>query len=623
MSQSDHKTEKKIWFYRLLRFSIAVGIAVLLSQINLDYLEALTYDLRMKYQPVSAPSGHIVTVAIDTKTRQVLERYPNARDHQIFIEKLLELQPRAVVYLVDPNQFLGSTEDKQRFAHSAVQLPFYIADEHRFPLKGLDNELRLPAPLDILNVVSAPRSRDQRNFAKDGVTRRFVLSFRDQLLLHPLLANTFNNFSTLEDYSGTFQFKRTQQGYINYRPQNSYPALSFFDVLESRIPLNHLHDKIILIGKDDHSDTGDYSLTPFSRDVLAMSNLEVHANILDTLIQDFSLSRAPSWINLLLTSLISILTVYAIINITPIKGLGVLIGTLFLYSLFSFFMFSSFQIWLPMAHPFLAVFICYYFFIPYRLIVENRKSWDYFHRNQLLTQVEELKSNFLRMMSHDLKTPLARIQGMTDLVMRNSERLNPEQHKALRSINQSSQELSDFIGSILSLGRIESKEIKLHLKSKDINTLLNEVISKCEYLAKERSIQILTEFEPMFSMKLDTDLLHQVFTNLVENAIKYSPKSTKILVSTEEPDGRLIVQVADQGKGIPENEIENIFTKFYRSSQATSSKVKGSGLGLYLARYFVELHNGRISVESDTGKGSTFTVELPMNEPLVPNSSIH
>ena len=149
------------------------------------------------------------------------------------------------------------------------------------------------------------------------------------------------------------------------------------------------------------------------------------------------------------------------------------------------------------------------------------------------------------------------------------------------------------------------------------------MISKCEYLAKERSIQILTEFEPMFSMKLDTDLLHQVFTNLVENAIKYSPKSTKILVSTEELDGRLIVQVADQGKGIPENEIENIFTKFYRSSQATSSKVKGSGLGLYLARYFVELHNGRISVESDTGKGSTFTVELPMNEPLVPNSSIH
>jgi signal transduction histidine kinase len=227
--------------------------------------------------------------------------------------------------------------------------------------------------------------------------------------------------------------------------------------------------------------------------------------------------------------------------------------------------------------------------------------------------VEEMKSNFLRMMSHDVKTPVARIQGMTELALRDPNPLSESQIQALKTIAASTEELSSFFGSILNLGRIESKEIQLHLRSKDINALLQEVISKCEYLAQQKNIRMITEFEPMFSMKIDEDLMRQVFTNLIENAIKYSPENSSILVSTEETEGQVRVQVADQGIGIPESDIPRLFSKFHRAENAKTSDIKGSGLGLYLSNYFVNLHQGKINVESEPNKGSTFTVELPMN----------
>ena len=265
-----------------------------------------------------------------------------------------------------------------------------------------------------------------------------------------------------------------------------------------------------------------------------------------------------------------------------------------------------------MAHPWLAIFLCYYFFIPYRLIIENRRSWEIYQKHRLLKQVEELKTNFISMMSHDLKTPIARILGMADVILRDPTPLSSHQHEAVDTIKHSSDDLLKFINSILNYGRIESQELQLNKQSKDINTLLTEVISKHEFLGKLKKIQILKEFETLFPISVDPDLIRQVLSNLIENAIKYSHEDTKILISTEEKDGWVVIQIADQGPGIPRDELPNLFMKFYRSQNAKSSTIKGSGLGLYLAKYFVELHGGKIFVESTYGQGSTFTVQLPL-----------
>jgi signal transduction histidine kinase len=164
----------------------------------------------------------------------------------------------------------------------------------------------------------------------------------------------------------------------------------------------------------------------------------------------------------------------------------------------------------------------------------------------------------------------------------------------------------------LNYTKIESQGIELHLESRDINQLLRETIKKFEFMAKSKNISFVLELELLFSIPMDPDLIRQAIGNLIENAIKYSPEGSKILISTEEKTNGIVIQIADQGIGIPSDEIPNVFMKFFRSKNAKTSTVKGSGLGLYLAKYFVELHGGDISVESSVGAGSTFTVQLPV-----------
>ncbi|MCB0365243.1 MAG: CHASE2 domain-containing protein [Bdellovibrionaceae bacterium] len=598
--------------------TLALGIAVLLCQFDLDYLESWTYDLRVQSKPMTPTSGHIVTIAIDPATVEALKRDPNAMDHVHLLNRLAAVHPRAVVYVNPPNEIDGTYEEMRLLGESAQTLNQFFVAANRLPIKGQEDQLRLDPPLENLTVMPGPKTSDQKIFAKDDVTRRLIFSYHNSPSLHAVLASSYNGLSHDEAkaqklYSGLFEFLGTYQAYIDFRPSNTYKPLSFVDILQGKFQPDTFRDKIVFIGADTVMSSSDYIRTPFSREIVAMSTLEMHANMTDTLILNSAPIKANRWLDLLLTALISILTVYVVLTVRPARGLGILIATMISFSLVCYLSFVLFSFWIGMAHPLLAIFICYYFFIPYRLIMENRRSWEYYQRNRLLTQVEELKSNFLRMMSHDLKTPLARIQGMTDMVKSDNNPLSSGQKEALDRIHKSSEELSDFIGSILSLGRIESKEIKLELHSKDVNTLLAEIIQKSEYLAAKKNIKIISEFEPMFSIKLDEDLVRQVFTNLVENAIKYSPEDSKILVSTEEINGRIVVQVADQGIGIPPEDLPNVFEKFYRSYAVKNSPVKGSGLGLYLSRYFVELHRGRISVESQLGKGSTFTVELPMD----------
>ncbi|MCB0349971.1 MAG: CHASE2 domain-containing protein [Bdellovibrionales bacterium] len=604
---------KKRWLFTGLRLLLALGIAFFICQIQLDYLESMFYDLRVRLRPTPATSNKIVIVNIDIKTQEMLKRLPDANDTTQLFKQLNLARPKKILYTQDFSEVIGSYEELELLAEAAAQIPFVVVEDRKLPEVGLEEEFQLLPPLQNIQVISGPKTNDSQTFAKDGVSRRIVVSLEGAPLLHAQVANEITSRSPNFKYRGQFEYKRTNQLYINYRPADTYESFSFIDVAEGRVPLENFTDKIVIIGRDTRSNALDYVSTPYSRDVLAMSRGELHANMLDTLILNNSPLTTPDWVNIFITCLIAILTVFVVLTLRPARGLMILGIAIFAFAIVAWALFATLGLWIDVAHPFLAIFICYYFFIPYRLIIENRKSWEYYQRNTLLTQVEELKSNFLRMMSHDLKTPLARIQGMTEIALRDENKLSSKQIDALKNIGSSSEELTDFVGSILNLGRIESKEIKLQLKSKDINALLSNIVQNLKYLAQQKNITITTEFEPMFSLKVDEDLIRQVFTNLIENAIKYSPENSSILISTEEVDGRLVIQVADQGMGIPKNEQPQLFSKFYRSRNVRDGSIKGSGLGLYLSRYFVNLHKGAITVESEPNKGSTFTVELPMN----------
>lgn len=611
-SKANKSSQRRLWISRLIRIGFAITIAFFLCQIELDYLESLSYDLRFRVKPTSPASGHIATIAIDPFTIESLKRDPSVSDNIQALQTLKEARPRAIVYTIDPDGLVGTYHELEQLAAIAKELPVYVASKS-LPIKGLESEIQLAPPLDKLAVIPGPKTIDETLFARDKVTRRMILEFEGKMTLHPILASMYNGITDIGRYRGTFDVLGSTQALIDFHPTGTYPQHSFYDVMTKQVKLSDLTDKVVFIGRDSKATSQDYILTPFSREIVAMPQLEMHANMLDTLIMNRAPIPTPNWLDFILTGLIATLTVFVVLTVRPARGILILLFTLATFSLLAFLIFAVSGFIVPMAHPVLAIFVCYYFFIPYRLIIENRKSWEYIQRNKLLTQVEELKSNFLRMMSHDLKTPLARIQGMAEIMLKDQAPLSPSQRDALVTINRSSEELSEFIGSILNLGRIESKDIKLQFKSKDINSLLAEVLRKLDYLAQKKNITILTEFEPMFSVKLDEDLMKQVFINLVENAIKYSPENSKILISTEEINSQVVVQVADQGFGIPPEELQNVFDKFYRSHNVAASPIKGSGLGLYLSKYFVDLHYGRIAVESEYQKGSTFTVELPMN----------
>ncbi len=215
------------------------------------------------------------------------------------------------------------------------------------------------------------------------------------------------------------------------------------------------------------------------------------------------------------------------------------------------------------------------------------------------------------MMSHDLKTPIARIQGMTEVILQDDVTLSPVQREAVDTIKGSSDDLLKFINSILQYGRIESQGVELHKQSKDINQVLADVIKKHEFLAKVKKIKVQTEFEPMFPIQIDVELMKQVLSNLVENAIKYSHDESSVTVKSREEGSLVVIEVTDNGVGIPAEDLPNIFMKFYRSHNVKTSTIKGTGLGLYLAKYFAELHKGDITVTSEVGKGSTFKLTLP------------
>ena len=602
---------KNKWVHHSLKFGFAILITVLLAPFKLDVFEYVAYDLRMNLSPRPEPSGAVVLVPIEYETLKRLKRDPEALDWAVVLQKIGQAHPAQIVSFINPSQIQGSYEDLAFLAETARSLPFQYAEDD-LPKSGSAHLDSLAPPFDGLTVQSAPTTKDGAVLAKDGVTRRLIVSYENQFTMHPRLAEAFNGIHLADDYSGTFSLLDSTQLLVRFRDKGVYPTIKFVDALEGSLNADLLKGKIVLIGKDTLEAASDYVTTPIGKSLLALSRLELHANVLDTLILNQAPRFTPGWVKLLCTFLISLLTIYIVLGVRPGKGLFMLGTSVFIFLGLTLVIFAVTRWIVPVAHPLVAVFICYYFVIPYRLIIENRRSWEYYQKNKLLVQVEELKSNFMRMMSHDLKTPLARIQGMAEVLRKDAGGMSETQTLALDTISESSEELMEFIGSILSLSRIASKEMKLQLRSRDVNQVLRNVVRRCEHLANRKGIEIVVELEPLFSIRVDEDLMKTVFTNLIENAIKYSRENSRVLVTTDEIDNELVVQIADQGRGIANEELGHVFDRFYR---ARNSRVDtpGNGLGLYLVKYFVELHNGRVEVESELNKGSTFTVRLPMN----------
>ena len=625
---SSHPEEKSgfsslTWRQLTVRFLFAITASALISFLKLDNIESYFYDLRVSLKAAVGLSGlaktDIVLVKIDSKTVEQFQGFPNYQNHSDFLNKLITDLPRFVIYDFRPKDgelkdIDGDPLQKKSFYDIASQFGDFYIPTDELEMKGETGKLKLNPPLEQLKIYPGIKTSDTILFAKDGVYRRMMIRYQEQKILHSVIAEYYNpEIQNTDEIRGKFVFFDSEQAYINYHPNGSFPTYTFEDIIAGKFQKDAFRNKIIIVGTDTGKSAKEYALTPYSHEINAMTSIELHANMIQTLIDNKAPIRLPSWVNILLTCLISVLTVHVVLSLKPSRGLLLLGSTLIGFTAFAFLLFISAGIWIDIAHPFLAIFLCYYFFIPYRLIIENRRSWEYFQKNKLLKQVEELKTNFISMMSHDLKTPIARILGMTEVILKEDVVLSSKQREAVDTINSSSNDLLKFINAILQYGSIESQGLELHRQSKDINQLLLEVIKKHEFLAQIKKIKIVQELEPLFPILVDPELMKQVFSNLLENSIKYSSEDSTVVIKSREVGNEILVDIIDQGMGIPTVDLPNIFMKFFRTHTVKTSTIKGSGLGLYLASYFVELHKGRINVISEPEKGSQFTVSLPLN----------
>lgn len=234
--------------------------------------------------------------------------------------------------------------------------------------------------------------------------------------------------------------------------------------------------------------------------------------------------------------------------------------------------------------------------------------------NKRLTKEARSKADFISVLSHDLKTPLARIKAMAEVISYDSTHLTYEQKQALAQLDRSQFELTTFIDSMVQMSRLDGGSLKLNFQSSDINQIITTVVKESQFHAVERNIEIGMELEPIFSFRFDRALIKQVVQNLIENALKYSHSHSRILISSEDKDRFVVVQISDEGIGIPAKDLPYIFDRYYRSSAAKSFAGSSSGLGLYLSKAFTELHGGTLEVKSKEDQGTTFTLTLPKGD---------
>jgi PAS domain S-box-containing protein len=225
--------------------------------------------------------------------------------------------------------------------------------------------------------------------------------------------------------------------------------------------------------------------------------------------------------------------------------------------------------------------------------------------------LEKAKTDFVSDLSHELRTPLTTIQSAVGLLERARDRLDPLEHRALELADQELQRIRGMVEELMTLAQMDSWKYQLEVGPANMSTVVQTAIESVETKAQRFGIKIYFGDAGEHRCICDVQKLYQVFINLLDNAIKYSDPGARVDVEIEEDDSALTVRIRDTGVGIPKEDLNQLFERFYRVDKDRSRATGGSGLGLAISRQIVEMHGGSISVESEVDVGSVFEVRLP------------
>jgi signal transduction histidine kinase len=235
--------------------------------------------------------------------------------------------------------------------------------------------------------------------------------------------------------------------------------------------------------------------------------------------------------------------------------------------------------------------------------------------NARLQELEGMRSEFLAMITHDLHTPLTAIKGSMEVLA--GEGVGIELTRELLGIAQKNTDrLFRMVSDILDLARIEAGRFEIRCEPFDLVSALRGAMERLRRLAEDRETSLtLQAAEGLPQVQADAMRMDQVFTNLLGNALKFTPRGGQITVTARQQGPDLLVEIRDSGRGIAPEHLDRVFERFYRVPLPEGERVEGTGLGLSICKAIVQEHGGRIWVESVLGQGSTFSFTLPTGPP--------
>jgi two-component system phosphate regulon sensor histidine kinase PhoR len=234
-----------------------------------------------------------------------------------------------------------------------------------------------------------------------------------------------------------------------------------------------------------------------------------------------------------------------------------------------------------------------------------------------IRRLERVRAEFVANVSHELKTPVTAVKGFAETLLEGALYNSRACEEFVSIIGEEAERLNRLINDLLSLSRIESREMKLQLEPLELGPEIKQIVDKIKprFQKKELALSVTAPGHPVVALA-DRDRLEQVLLNLLENSLMYTPSGGRVEVGVQESEGMVVVSVSDTGIGIPPDDLPRIFERFYRVDRARSRKLGGTGLGLAIVKHIVDAHGGRVWVESEVGKGSTFyfTVKKVMSD---------
>jgi PAS domain S-box-containing protein len=236
-------------------------------------------------------------------------------------------------------------------------------------------------------------------------------------------------------------------------------------------------------------------------------------------------------------------------------------------------------------------------------------------QNERLRELDRLKDEFLALVSHELRTPLTSIRGYTELLLDGEAgELTDDQLQFLGVVERNTNRLLHLVGDLLFLAQVKAGKLTLELGPLDLGAVASESVETARPQAEAKDITLTLATGPVQPINGDYARIAQLLDNLVSNAIKFTGDGGRVDVRVHQMQGRVVVEVRDSGIGIPADEQEFLFQRFFRTSTATEQAIQGTGLGLAISKAIVDAHAGRIGVASEEGAGTTFRVELPVRD---------